>query len=89
MHCSAAAVRTEKKKSQPVCRNAGLILVIKLLGSFQRAVMGLDVPAPTHAHSPSVDMGRAQPAEGNGIDAQMHVYAHMCMQNIPQSFWGA
>lgn len=51
--------------------------------------MSLDVPAPTHAHSPSVDMGRAQPAEGNGIDAQMHVYAHMCMQNIPQSFWGA
>lgn len=44
--------------------------------------MGLDVPAPTHARSPSVDTGRAQPAEGNGIDA------HTRMQNMPQSFWG-
>lgn len=59
----------------PACRIVGLILVIKRLGSFQRAVMGSDVPAPTHAHSPSVDTGRAQPAEGKGIDARICSYA--------------
>lgn len=75
MHCSGAAARTEKRKSQPCVQNRGLILVIKRLGSFQRTVMGSDVPAPTHAHSPSVDMGRAQPAEGKGIDARICSYA--------------
>lgn len=38
--------------------------------------MGSDVPAPTHARSPSIDTGRAQPAEGNGIDARICSYAH-------------
>jgi len=38
--------------------------------------MGSDVPAPTHAPSPSVDTGRAQPAEGNGIDACKCSYEH-------------
>lgn len=38
--------------------------------------MGLDASAPTHACSPSVDMGRAQPAEGNGIDAHICSYTH-------------
>lgn len=54
----------------------GLILGIERLISFQRAVMCSDVPAPTHAPSPSVDTGRAQPAEGNGIDARICSYAH-------------
>lgn len=48
--------------------------------------MGSDVPAPTHARSPSVDTGRAQPAEGNGRDARICSYMHA--KHTPQLLGG-
>lgn len=48
--------------------------------------MGLDASAPTHACSPSVDMGRAQPAEGNGIDA--HICSHTHTKHTPKLLGG-
>lgn len=48
--------------------------------------MGSDVPAPTHACSPSVDTGRAQRAEGNGIDARICSYMHA--KHTPQLLGG-